>query len=253
MRSGSPIQFDIALLDSTGAGLSYASKAAFESAGWSLTFIDMSTGAAVTPTLGWTLAPVTGVAGRHTVAGLTLTTSAWFVRITPPSTSYAFSLLPSAMWTGEQYDTDSLYARLNSIYGVNSVTAVPGLTLNDMVEGDSYQTTISVPPSYLTRMGWTDLTGCTLHGTIRRPDDTTLGTPAATLTMVSDPILAIGSPATNFSISWTTYPSGMVLTSPERSAGSVKFRVEVQAVKSGKQLTILYNSPLTVYRQDDNT
>jgi hypothetical protein len=212
----------------------------------------MSTGSAVTPTLSYTVSPVAGVSGRHTVGGITLTTAAWFVRITPPTTSHFFIVMPSVGWTGEQYDTDSLYARINSIYGVTSQTSVPGVTLNAMVEGDSYSTNVSVPPSYLTRMGWANLTGCTLHGTIRRPDDTTLGTPAATLTMGSDPKVTIGADPTTFDISWTAFPTGMILTTPERTTGVVNFRVEIQAINAGKQLTILYNSPLTVYRQDDN-
>lgn len=250
MRSGSPIQFDIALFDASGAGLSYANKAAFEAAGWSLSFIDMSTGSAVSPSLAFTLAPVSGVSGRHTVA-LTLTTAAWFARITPPSTAHSWAVLPTAAWTGEQYDADSIYSRVNSIYGVASNVSVPTATLAEMTEGDSYLTTVTVPSAYLTRMGWTDLTGCTLHGTIRRPADTTTGTAAATLSNLTPFVTINGGSAVSFDISWTAYPSGMVLTTDERTAGSVAFRVEVQATKSGKTMTILRNGLLTVYRQDD--
>lgn len=253
MRAGSVIQFDVALFDGAGAGLAYASKAAFEAAGWSLVFIDMSTGLAVSPTISYSLASVAGVTGRHTVSGITLTSSSWFVRITPPNTSHSFIVLPTAAWSGEQNDADTIYSRLNTLYGVSPTTTIPGVTLGALVEGDSYSATVQVPTSYLSRMGWTNLTGCTLHGTIRRSSDTTTGTPAASLTMVSDPILAIGSDPTTFSISWTSYPSGMVLTSDERIEGLCRFRVEVQAIKSSKQLTILYNSPLVAYRQDDNT
>jgi len=252
MRSGSAFQFDIALYDAAGAGLSYANQAAFTGAGWSLTLIDMTTGTAVSPTISYTIAPVSGVTGRHTVA-LTLTTATWFVRVTPPSTSHTFILLPSAVWTGEQYDTDSLYARLNSIYGVVSQTSVPGVTLNDLVEGDSYSTTVTVPTSYLSRMGWTDLTGCTLHGTIRRPADDGTGTAAATLSAVTPFVTINGTDPTAFDITWTTYPAGMVFTTPERTTGSVNFRVEVQAAKAGKTMTVLYNATLATYRQDDPT
>lgn len=254
MRSGSPILFDIALLDANGSGLSYASQAAFVAAGWDLSFIDMSTGIAVTPTISYTIAPVSGVDGRHVVGGITLTTVAWAARITPPSGSgYAFQVLPSAMWTGEQNDADTIYARLNSVYGVTSVTSVPGLNLNNMVEGDSYATTVTVPTSYLSRMGWTDLSGTTLDGTIRRSDDTTTGTPAATLTEGAYPKLVHNATLTAFDITWLAYPSGMVLTTPDRTTGSHQFRVEVQAKKGSQVLTILYNAPLIVYRQDDIT
>ena len=253
MRSGSPIRFDIALFDAAGASVSYADQTAFLAAGWALSFIDMSTGSAVSPTLSYTIAPVAGVAGRHTVA-LTLTTAAWFVRVTPPAATWTFMTLPSVAWTGEQYDTDSLYARISSIYGVTSSTTVPTTTLDNVVEGDSYLSTIAVPTSYLARMGWTNLTGCTLHGTIYRADADGTGTASATLTAGSTPFVEInGTDPTAFNIRWDTFPTGLLLTSPERVTGFASCRVEVQAVKSGKTLTVLYGSPLLVYRQDDET
>jgi hypothetical protein len=253
MRSGSPILFDIALFDNTGAGLSYANKTAFEAAGWSLAFIDMSTGLAVSPTISYSIAPVAGVTGRHVVSGITLTSAAWVVRVTPPAATWTFMTMPSVFWTGEQYDTDNIYSRVNSIYGVTSTTTIPSRTLNNLVEGDSYSTTIDIPTSYLSRMAWTDLSGTTLHGTIYRTSDDGTGTAAATLTEGADPKVSHNAVLTSFDISWTAYPSGMALTTPERTAGFAAFRVEVQAAKSGKTLTILYNSPLTVYRQDDET
>lgn len=252
MRSGSPLLFEIALFDSTGAGLTYADKTAFTTAGWTLDFIDMSTGLAVSPTIAYTLEPIAGIDGRHMVGGITLTTAAWFVRITPPTTAESFIIMPSVTWTGEQYDTDSLYTRINSVYGLSSSTSVPSVTLNSVIEGDSYSTTFTVPTSYLARMGWTDLSGTVLDGTIRSPSDDGTGTPRATLTEGSDPKLTHNATLTAFDISWSTYPTGMILTSPERATGSVNMRVEVQAKKAGKVLTILYNAPLPVYRQDDS-
>jgi hypothetical protein len=251
MRAGQPFRFDLALFDAAGTGLSYANAAAFEAASWALTFIDLSTGSAVSPTISYTIAPVAGVEGRHTVA-LTLNSSAWFMRVTPPSTSHGFQILPSALWDGSTYDADTLFARINSVYGLTTTTAVPGVALNDMVEGDSYLTTITVPTSYLSRMGWTDLTGKTLTGTIRRPADTTIGTPAATRGGTTPFVEINGTDPTAFNIRWDTYPAGMVLTSDERTAGSVRFRVEVQAEAGGKTLTLIYNAPLVVYREDNN-
>lgn len=251
MRAGQPLRFDLVLLDGAGAALSYADKAAFEAAGWSLTFIDLSTGSAVSPTVSYTLAPVSGVSGRHTIA-LTLTTAAWFIRITPPSVNHSFSVVPTALWDGSTYDADTLFARINSVYGQSSTTAVPGVALNEMVEGDSYLTTVTVPTSYLSRMGWVNLTGKTLTGTIRRPADTTIGTPAATLGATTPFVEINGTDPTAFNIRWDTYPAGMVLTTDERTAGSVRFRVEVQAEAGGKTLTLLYNAPLAVYREDNN-
>lgn len=253
MRSGSPILFDVALYDNLGAGLTYANQAAFAAAGWTLAFIDMSTGIAVSPVISYTVTPVSGVTGRHMIAGITLTTAAWAVRITPPSASYVFNVLPSATWTGEQYDTDSLYSRINSVYGITAATAVPSVGLPALVEEDSYSTTIAVPTNYLSRMGWTDLAGTVLTGTIYRMSEDGSGTASAVLTEGADPRLTHNVILTSFDISWTVFPVGMVLTSPERTTGIANMRVEVQATKAGKTLTILYGAPLNVYRQDDET
>jgi hypothetical protein len=250
MRSGSPALFEVALFDANGAGLSYADKAAFEAAGWSLTFIDMSTGSTVSPTISYTIAAVAGVTGRHVVA-LTLTAAAWVVRITPPTAAWTYMQLPGVAWTGEQYDTDSIYSRVNSIYGVTSQTTIPGLTLDNLVEGDSYSCELSVPTSYLSRMGWTDLSGTVLTGTIYRASEDGTGTASATLTEGADPRLTHTATLTNFSISWDTFPTGLLLTLPERATGYANMRVEVQASKAGKKLTVLYGAPITVYRQDN--
>ena len=253
MRSGSPILFDVALFDAAGAAVSYADQTAFAAAGWSLTFINMATGAAVSPTLSYTVTPVAGVSGRHMIAGITLTTAAWIVRITPPAVTWTFMVLPSASWTGEQFDTDSLYARINSVYGITSQTSIPTQTLNNLVEGDSYSTTVDIPTSYLARMGWTDLAGTDLHGTIYRITEDGTGAASATLTEGADPKVTHNAILTSFDISWSTFPSGLLLTSPERVTGYANCRVEVRATKAGKTLTVLYNAPMTVYRQDDET
>lgn len=255
MHATDPIMFDVALLDASGNGLSYADKTAFEAAGWALSFRDPATGNALGSQPAYTLSPVTGVTGRHTVL-VTLGTSAWFARITPPSTAYDFAVLPGASWDGSTYDSDDLYSRLSTVYGTAlSGSTVSTVALPNMVEGDTYLTTVTVPAAYLARMGWTDLTGSTLTGTIRRPEDTTTGTPACTLDATGTPpngLLAVnGTDAKAVDLSWTTYPTGMVLTSPERTTGTVNFRVEIQAVKGGKKLTVIYNATLPVYRQDN--
>jgi hypothetical protein len=256
MRSGSPIQFDIALLDAAGAGLSYANQAAFTGAGWALSFIDMSTGAAVSPSISYTISPVAGVTGRHTVA-CTLTTAAWFLRITPPSTAYSFIVLPTTAWTGEANDPDTIYSRLNSIYGVSAATAVPQQTPSPTVEGDSYSVQLAIPTSYLSRMGWTDISGCTLTGTVRDGTDSGIGTARADL-VTGAPTgaqgkVAIGADNLSVVVSWDAYPSGMALTSPERTAGGSAMRITVEAAKGGKTMTVVYRGPLQVYAKDNPT
>lgn len=255
MHATDPIMFDLALLDASGNGLSYADKTAFEAAGWALSFRAPATGSALGSQPAYTIAPVSGVTGRHTVL-VTLGTTAWYARITPPSVNHDFAILPSVTWDGSTYDSDDLYARLSTVYGsALSGSTVSTVAMPNMVEGDTYATTVTVPAAYLARMGWTDLTGATLTGTIRRPGDTTTGTPACTLDATGTPpngLLAVnGTDAKAVDISWTTYPSGMVLDAGERLLGTVNFRVEIQAVKTGKKLTVLYNATLPVYRQDN--
>lgn len=254
MKAGDPIIFDVALADATGAGLSYADYTAFTTAGWSLTFIDPSTGSALGSPPSATLAPVSGINGRHRVM-TTATSSAYMVRITPPNTNFSYTVLPTVFWDGTDQDTDAVYNRLTSVYTFATGTSVQSGTLPSAVEGDSYSATLTTSAAYLARMGWSDLTGATLTGTIRRPGDTTIGTPACTLNGTGTPpdgLVAInGSNPTSVDISWTTYPTGMVLATDERTAGAVDFRVEIQAVKAGKKLTVAYNVKLTVYRQDN--
>ncbi len=249
MRAGSPFLFDLALYDADGVGLSYANAAAFESAGWSAVAVSLSTGIDLSPAVAYTLAPVAGIDGRHSFR-YTLTDTPFFWRFTGPTTSHVFNVIPGAINDGEVNDPDTLYARFNSVYGLTTATTVPGVIMNSMVEGDSYFTTITIPTSYLARMGWTDLTGTTLDGTIRVPGDHTIGTPAVALVMGTN--LAInGDNAAAIDIYWDTYPPGMVLTPDMRAEGQAVFTVEVQAKMAGKTLTILYNAPLTVFHQDD--
>ena len=255
MRATDPIMFDVALLDTAGAGLSYANKAAFEAAGWSLSFRDPATGNALGSQPAYTITPVAGVTGRHTVL-VTLGTSAWYARITPPSVDHDFAILPGGIWDGSSYDADDVFARLSTVFGVSNGSTVNSVALPNLVEGDSYLATVTVPAAYLARMGWTDLTGATLTGTIRRPEDTTTGTPACTLDATGtspNGLLAVnGTDNKAVDISWTTYPTGMVFTTPERTAGTVNFRVELQVVKTGKKLTVLYNATLATFRQDNS-
>lgn len=254
MKATDPIMFDVALLDASGNGLSYANKTAFEAAGWSLSFRDPATGSALGVQPSYTLTPVTGVNGRHTVL-VTLGTTAWFARITPPSVNHDFAMLPAAFWDGSSYDADDVFARLSTVYGTSTGSTVNSVVMPNLVEGDSYAATVTIPSAYLARMGWTSLTGATLTGTIRRPTDTTTGTPACTLDGTGTPpnglLVVNGTDNKAVDISWTTYPTGMVFTTDERTSGTVNFRVEIQAVITGKKLTVLYNATLPTFRQDN--
>lgn len=253
MKAGDPFVFDVALFDASGSPLSYANKTAFTTAGWSLIFIDTA-GAALASQPAYTLAAVAGVAGRHAVVS-TLPAQATMVRITPPATTWSFVVLPSLYTDSLIYDENSIFSRLNSVLGISSSGAPATTVLPSMVEGDSYLATIVVPISYLARMGWSNLTGATFTGTIHRPAD--VGTEAAacvldgTGTPPNGKLTINGSDPTAVDLSWTTFPTGMVFTTPERSATAINYRVEIQAVIAGKKLTILTQSNLTVLRQDN--
>lgn len=255
MKAGDKFIFDVALYDASGNGLSYADKTAFTTASWTLSFVDPSTGSALSPQPTYTLAPVTGVNGRHAIT-VTLPTSAFLARFTPPSTGYEFVVLPSAYWDGLSYDENSIYTRLSSVLGISTGGSPATGTLPSLVEGDSYLATITVPAAYLARLGWSNLTGATLTGTIHRATDIGTETAACTLDGAGTPpngLLAVnGTDPTAVDLSWTTFPTGMALTTPERTASNLlTFRVEIQAVLGGKKLTVLTQASLTVLRQDN--
>jgi len=256
MRSGSPALVGLQLFDASGGALAYANLAAFTGAGWAIEFIDMATGVAISPAITATLATHTGPPGFHFL-GWTLTTNETYVLITPP-TGYSFQMTPSVIYTGEQNDVDTVYSRVSSVYAAPS-SASPSVTvLPSMVEGDSYLATMQIPTAYLTRLGWTNLTGATLTGTVRAQTDIGTGTALADL-VTGSPTTAQGQirvnagDATKVDILWTTYPTGMVLTTPQKTTGKVTVNVSIEAVESSQTLTVLYRATLDIFAKDNPT
>jgi hypothetical protein len=124
-----------------------------------------------------------------------------------------------------------------------------------MVEGDSYLATLVVPSAYLTRLGWTDLTGATLTGTVRALTDIGTGTALADLvtgvpTTAQGKIAINGANASAVDISWTDYPTGMVLTTPQKTTGYVTVNVSIEATLASKILTVIYRAQMTIYAED---
>lgn len=256
MRAGSPVLLGVQLFDASGAALSYANRAAFTGAGWALTFIDMATGAAVSPSISYTIATSTGPPGMHFL-GWTLTANETYVLITPPA-GFSYQFASTAIYTGETNDIDTVYNRVTSVFAAPSSASVSTATLPSMVEGDSYLATLVIPTSYLQRLGWSDLTGATLTGTVRALSDNGQGTALADL-VTGSPSSAQGKIAINgtnakaVDISWTNYPTGMVLQTADRNAGSVTVNVSIEAVEAGKTLTVIYRSTLLIYAKDNPT
>jgi hypothetical protein len=241
------------LFDASGAALSYASYVAFTAAGWSLAFIDMATGTDISPSISATVAAHAGPPGFHFL-GWTLTANETYVLITPP-TGFTYQNAPSVIYTGESNDLDTLYARVSSVYAAPSSSSPSTVALPSMVEGDSYLATLQVPTTYLTRLGWADLTGVTLVGTVRAQTDIGTGTALADLvtgvpTAAQGKIAINAGDATKIDISWTDYPTGMVLTTPQKTAGSVTVNVSIEATLAGKSLTTIYRATLTIFAED---
>ena len=102
------------LFDAAGNPVAFATKAAFQAAGWNLTWYDASgTALAVQPT--WTLG-AGDVRGRHLVT-YTLSDAPWTCRVTTPTVLHASAPIE---FTGEGtvYDVDSLGGLMAASSGV---------------------------------------------------------------------------------------------------------------------------------------
>ncbi len=56
---------------------------------------------------------------------------------------------------------------------------------------------------------------------------------------------------TKIDISWTDYPTGMVLTTPEKTLGGKIVWVSIEAVETLKKLTVIYRSQLAIGSKDN--
>lgn len=173
MAAGDAIFRLLLLQTDAGAADSYANKAAFQAAGWDLTFED-ATGAAISPVPTWTLADEGS--GLHRV-NLDEPTGRWYAKITIPAGHYTPSVALSG--DGDAYDAGDVIAAVQAGLGVGALTTNGVLTgqLDDWIQGDSYAHLDLVVPAWaLSKVGASaiDEGGVSLLAAAKQPFPTKL-------------------------------------------------------------------------------
>lgn len=152
MATGDTVPIPVQLETSAGVAATYADKTAFVAASWNLTFLDAAGDALATqPT--WAIKSLGG--GLHSIT-YTVPSGYYLAQITIPSgfvsNVYGWSS------QGETYDNDSLGGALQSAAGQTLGETRTTGALEDLVNGDSLNYTITIPESALTRVGGASLT-----------------------------------------------------------------------------------------------
>jgi hypothetical protein len=199
----------LSLQTDAGVAQSYADKTAFTGASWNLTWRDADgTALASQPT--WTI--TTEGNGVHRVK-YTVPAGVWWVEPTVPA---GYRIDPYS-WGGEgqSYDEDSLAGLFLTAQGVPATNSAVDSDLGDVVQGDSYNSgTLYIPLGKLTKFGYSYAnlaSGWTISAGVKSaPSDTAITVSGATF---GGTVAADGA----FSLSWTTFPTGMQLASTEES------------------------------------
>lgn len=232
--------------DAAGAGQSYANAAAFLSAGWTVTYVDMTGSVITSPT--WNVSPLAGLAGRHKFQ-ITVPNVSGVIYFTPPS-GYS-SAWDSAPIPVEQSSIDDIAALLTATdVSVNPITLASTANL-EQYEGDSVDRTINIPTSTLSEFGWSNLVGCTLSGAIRRTTDTTTGSPLVALVATTN-LTIVGADSKSVRIKQDTFPAALALSGTEIGNGGVQHYYDIQATKAGIRKTLV-RGVWSIRRQEDRT
>ena len=146
----------IYLSDHVGRPAIYATKAAFNAAGWDITWRDAN-GVALASQPSWSLG-AGDARGRHHVT-FVLVDAPWSARVITP-TALHISAPTEFRGEGFGYDADSLGGMIAASTGV---TLVPTITTStaEMFDGDSIDLTFSVPEAALTSIGAANLAAVT--------------------------------------------------------------------------------------------
>lgn len=140
----------LVLEQADGTAESFASKAAFQAAGWDLSWRDVD-GVALASQPTWVLSDQGD--GEHLVK-YTVPSGFYWVKVTAPEGRVA----SPAGWSneGEAYDADSIAGLLLTNQGVPAVISAADADLGDVVDQDDWTTeTLYIPLGRLTRWGLT--------------------------------------------------------------------------------------------------
>jgi len=207
----------------SGVAQSYADKAAFQAAGWDLSWQDTAA-VALSPQPTWTIADQGN--GLHLVAYAVPAGITW-AEVTIP----AGYIASASAWAdeGQSYDADSIAGILNLNQGIPAVSSASDGDLGDVVDGDSWNSgVLTVPIGKLTRVGLSDLsTFDTITATLKQDPSNTPVEIDADFDDVS---------ARTVHASWDTFPSDMELGDDARALSAIWYL----------DITLTQNSPLLV-------
>jgi hypothetical protein len=230
------------LQDPSGANLSYASKAAFQAAGFNLTWYD-NTGTALAAQPTWTIADQGN--GIHMVAYAVPSGFYWVKPTLPTGTVINGLVVPYTVspttWAneGEIYDADAIAGLLLTAQGVPVVNSADDGDLGDVVEGDSFTTdSLEVPLGSLTKFGFSDLTGFTISASLMK-------TPNGTEVAINSAI--VSTSARTVKAYWDSFPAALALTSGTQSQ---EWFLDIQLVNGTKKLTPLRYALNVVWQRD---
>lgn len=240
--AGQEVEF-AARLTQSGSPLTYADKAAFTAAGWSLLY----RAAQAEETAVYTVSPWTARGDGWHLFVLTLVNGQGPLAIVKPSTGTGWQVTPSTFHVAaENTDQDDLYAALLSSTGVATVDGTVVRTDYTVEEEASFLRELTVLESALTTWGYTndDLTDGTLVlECIARASGNRQGIPNGypAVTVVTndvgdDPVLRL---------TWVDFPSavasvieGMEFAAGDADVAPVAFKYGVRAKEIGRAWAI---------------
>ncbi len=245
MAAGNPI-FRLLLLQSdAGVNQAYASKAAFQAAGWDLTFKDgTGTALAVQPT--WTI--LLSANGLHVVGitsePVTETTGGWYADITVPPGYFTPSITIEG--DGVPYTLTDLLSQIMSGTGSTSGTGAARVSdaLEDWVMGDSFELDDIVPLDGLTKIGCTDLTGVTVRAGWKQAFP--LAESVAT-ELFTGTVTVVDATLRTINIRVDTFPVAAALTSGQES---VPYVLDISITKAGRTYTAKRYTQSVIWQAD---
>ncbi|MBA3622948.1 MAG: hypothetical protein H0W48_00460 [Methylibium sp.] len=227
MIAGTTVVKLISLQTDAGVAQSYADKAAFQGAGWDLSWRD-SAGTALATQPTWTIAH--DASGIHRLA-YALPGGIAYARLTIP---IGFRPDPAG-WTsdGDSYDVDALAGLLLTSTAVPASQSAADADLGDVVDGDAFSSgSLTLTLGKLTPFGvaFADLaSGWTITAAAKsEPADTPVALTCAF-------VVAAGG---TFKVSWPTFPAGMALGTTERSK---TWYIDVQLKRTSDSLIVTPN------------
>lgn len=234
MRPGDTLDLTTKLEDAAGAAVT--GEAANISVAAYLDGVSTAVGETVTEI---------GSSGWYKVS-LTLPASAGFLLVRLSHTGTATTLVPD-LFSGEveSADLDSIAETLSTSTGEVASNSADDGDLGDVVEGDAWASgTLTVPTAFLSRFGYSDLSGMTISAALKdAPDGTEVGSAEGVSASI------ISTTSRTVKVSWTTWPTELDLGSTETEKVWY-LDIQLKHTGSGQILTPLRYTMRVVWQRD---